>query len=235
MKSVLTMLRWLIVGALSLGGVSALADSRGPIRLAQNAPPGSAPAPVNMQETAPGDHWVYEVKDEISGTTKEPRKQMVTEVSKGEIAIHVEFGNSGRSNNLVFDRSWNMLRNNAYKFSPNDGSGVKLPLTLDAQWKFAVDEINFTSGGTWKRTGNSRVTGQETITTKAGQFDTFIIETNVTTRNVKDPTHISEISMRTWFNPDVNHWVKRTIITRQQGHVFGNETVVLVEYGRKQQ
>jgi hypothetical protein len=235
MKPELTTLRWLAAGTLSLCVVSAFADARDPIRLAQNAPPAAMPATIDMRDSAPGDHWTYEVEDEISGTIKETRKTMVTDVTKDEVAVHVDFVNSGRSSNIVFDRLWNVLRENGYKFSPNDGSGVQSPLTVNAQWKISTNALSTADGSAWKRTGNSRVTGQEHVTTKAGQFDTFVIDTKTTSRNVKDPTRASDSVVRTWFSPDVNHWVKRNFKTIQDGHVFRNDTLVLVDYGRRKQ
>jgi hypothetical protein len=202
---------------------------------ANGVPPPAMAANATALQAAPGDHWTYDVTDEISGTIKETRKAMVTDVSKNEVAVRVDYVKSGRSSNLVYDQSWNVVRGPVFKFSPNDGSGVKFPLAPNAQWKFAIDEVNVNTGTTWKRVGSSRVTGRETITTKAGTFDTFVIETNVTIRATRDPTKTEEVSERIWFSPDVNHWVKRSYVTRQSGHVFQNETIELTEFGRKKQ
>ena len=54
--------------------------------------------------------------------------------------------------------------------------------------------------------------GHESITTKAGTFDTFFIETNFTGRNVQDSTLVNQNSWRTWFAPDIDHWVKRSLV-----------------------
>jgi len=114
-----------------------------------------------------------------------------------------------------------------------NGTGIRTPLKPDAQWKFASDSTNSNSGATFKRTGNSRVTGQETITAKAGKFDTIVYETNFSSRNTKDPARSSDISSRTWYSTDINHWVKRSIVVRQGGQVFQNEVIELTGYGRK--
>ena len=128
-----------------------------------------------------------------------------------------------------------MLRDDPFKYSPNDGTGVQLPLTTGAQWKFAIDVVNSRNGMTFRRTGNSRVTGQESITTKAGSFNAFVIETNYTGKNVQDPTLINQTSTRMWFDPGIDHWVKRNIVIRQRGHVVQSSTVELVDYGHKKQ
>lgn len=121
-----------------------------------------------------GDHWTYEVKDEISGAIKFTRTDMVTDISNNEIAVRVDFADPGRTSNIIYDRSWNILRSDPFKYSPNDGTGVQLPLTTGSQWKFAIDVVNSRNGLTFRRVGNSRVTGQESITTKAGSFNTSL-------------------------------------------------------------
>ena len=78
------------------------------------------------------------------------------------------------------------------------------------------------------------MTGQELITTKAGKFETAIIETNFSMQNTKDPSRKSETSIRTWYSTDIDHWVKRNTMVRENGRLFQNVTIELTEYGRKQ-
>ena len=154
---------------------------------AQNpVPNASATASPGVPKALVGDHWTYEVKDEISGAIKFTRTDMVTDISNNEIAVRVDFADPGRTSNIIYDRSWNILRSDPFKYSPNDGTGVQLALTTGSQWKFAIDVVNSRNGLTFRRVGNSRVTGQESITTKAGSFNTFVIETNYTGKNVQD-------------------------------------------------
>jgi hypothetical protein len=227
------MLRCLLSGAIAFLCVTSASAQSGAAGSATNSARPPAAESGNLPHVIAGDHWTYQVKDEISGTIKETRKLMVTDVSKNEVAVHTDFIDSGRSSNQIFDQSWNLVRGPVLKFSPNDGSGVKFPLTPDSQWKIAIDETNLNTGTAFKRVGTSRVTGQEKITTKAGTFDTLVIETKVVIRNASAPARTEEVSSRTWFSPDVNRWVKRSIVTRQDGHVFMNETLELTEYGRK--
>ena len=201
---------------------------------AQNAVPDASSA-AGASAPLAGDHWTYEIKDEISGAVKATRTDMVTDISNNEIAIRADFADTGRSSTIIYDRAWNILRSDPFKYSPNDGTGVQLPLAAGAQWKFAIDVVNSRNGLTFRRVGNSRVTGQESITTKAGSFNTFIIETNYTGKNVQDPTLINQTSTRTWFDPDIDHWVRRNVIIQQRGHVVQNNTIELIDYGRKKQ
>lgn len=191
----------------------------------------SRPA-VNMQPVAPGDFWSYEVKDEISGNITYTRTIVVTDVTKNAVATRFNAPRPGQFGSIEFDHSWNIVMSNAARYSPNDGTGVHLPLKLEARWNFAADVTN-ANGLALKRAGNSRVTGTELITTKAGSFDTTLIETSFSTRNPAEPTRKFETFVRTWFSPDVNHWIKRSTVAKQNGLAYESETIELVDYGRK--
>jgi uncharacterized surface anchored protein len=200
--------------------------------LAQNAAAGATPAPANTQQVAPGDHWTFEQKDEISGAVRATRTTTVTEVTKDDVAVRVDLPD-GKANAVIYDRSWNRKREGTLKYSPNDGRGYHLPLALNAQWNVSANETNSANGTSWKIAGKSRVTGQEAVTTKAGTFQTFVVELNYTLRNVANPTQVEEFSVKNWFDPDINHWVKRTVTIRREGHLFRNDSYTLTDYGRK--
>ena len=87
-----------------------------------------------MREPVPGDHWTYEVRDEILGTVRRTRTDLITDVSKAEIAVRVDVGDAGRPGQvIIYDRSWNVVRAEPFKYTPNDGTGIQFPLTLNAQ------------------------------------------------------------------------------------------------------
>lgn len=203
-----------------------------------NTQPKSAGTPVAAQPAAeaqlalPGDRWTYDVKDDISGALKWTRTDPITEVSKAEITVRYDIAGTGRSGNIVYDPSWDVVRDGPFKYTPNDGTGIRLPLTVGAQWKFAGDVVNSSNGLTFRRTGSSKVVGRESITTKAGTFDTFVIETDFTGRNVQDPTLVNQSTWRTWYDPGLDHWVKRSIEQRQRGHLVSRDTVELTKYSR---
>jgi len=203
-------------------------------KTAAPAAPATTPetAPADMQQPALGDRWTYAVKDEISGALKSTRTDMITDVSKDEITVRYETAGTGSSGNIIYDRSWDIVRADPFKYAPNDGTGIQRPLTLGAQWKFAIDVVNSANGMTFKRGGSSKVVGRESVTTKAGTFDAFVIETDFTGKNVQDPTLVNQTSWRTWFDPAIDHWVKRSIVQRQRGHVVSRDTVELTQYGR---
>jgi hypothetical protein len=229
------MLRYAVIVVTSLvtGGVWAQqADAPAPVSPAASTPP-KAIAP--MEEPLPGDHWTYEVRDEITGTVTSTRQNVVTEVTPKEVIVR--YANLGTSNSdglNIYDRSWNVLENRPWRFSPHDGSGIQSPLTVGKTWPLKTNNINSANGNIWKRSGTSKVLGQESITTKAGTFDTFKIETIFTAVNANNPNMKNEVTSVTWYAPAIDHWVKRTFISRADKHLQTSNTLELVDYGRKQ-
>ena len=202
--------------------------------------PPSASAPATppdvsetMEEAMPGDHWTYETRDEITGDVKATATNIVTEVTAAAISLRVSILGNPNSGYITYDRSWNVTDNGIWKYAPNDGTGLRLPLAVGKKWTFQSSDSNSTQGVNFKRSGTSKVTGQESITTSAGTFDTFKIETSYSIRNANDPTKKFDVTLLTWYAPAINHWVKRVSTSRSAGHLRDNSSVELVEYGRK--
>jgi len=158
---------------------------------------------------------------------------VITEVTKGEISTRIDTLGKSNPGQIVFDRSWNVLVSGARKYSPTDGSGVQLPLSIGKTWNSRSIYVNSENGATWKRTGRSKVVGQETVTTKAGTFETFKIETTSSSKNVKDPTQKIEAMSQVWYAPTINHWVKQTIVSRTNNRLMINNTIELIDCGRR--
>ena len=74
---------------------------------------------------------------------------------------------------------------------------------------------------------------QESVTTKAGTFDTFKIQTSIQLQNSIDPTKKAQSLQDTWYAPAIDHWVKRTAETRIDGKLRDKNTTELIEYGRR--
>jgi hypothetical protein len=100
-------------------------------------------------------------------------------------------------------------------------------------WSFKGTDLNSTAGVSWKRSGTAKVVAQESITTRAGTFDTFKIETSFQIQNANDPTKKLQAEQQTWYAPAINHWVKRSFVSRSDGRVRDKNTIELVEYGRR--
>jgi hypothetical protein len=221
------MLRFAVLGLWLLAAGGAFAQDK-------TAAPGSAQAVVAMEDPRPGDFWTYEIRDEITGKVTAVRSNIVTEVTPTEISVRFDVKDRDNNGLNVYDRTWNLRASGAWKYQPHDGTGIQSPLKVGTTWKFQGDDVNAGNGFIWKRSGQSRVVGQETVVTKAGAFDTLKIETSMTRRPTNDPTRKSEITRQTWYAPAIDHWVKRTFVVRAEGHLRTSETLDLVEYGRKQ-
>jgi hypothetical protein len=193
---------------------------------------GDAKSTASMEEPALGDFWTFDVLDEIGGSSKR-RKYVITELTASEIRVQLAVTGETADQLNVYDRSWNLKSAGNWKYQPMDGSGIRAPLKVGAVWDVTADDVNSQNGFIFKRSVNSNVVGQETITTRAGTFDTFKIETAVSTRSTNDPSRKSEISAQTWYAPAIDHWVKRTIVVRVNNHLMNSSTSELVEYGRK--
>jgi hypothetical protein len=189
---------------------------------------------VPMAEPKVGDRWTYEVRDEITGAITATRENVVTDVTPAEITVRYKnLGNNNEGFN-VYDRSWNVVEDRPWRFSPHDGTGIQSPLTVGKTWPVQTNNINSANGNVWKRSGTSKVVGQESVTTKAGTFDTFKIETSFSARNANNPTLKNEVTSLTWYAPEIDHWVKRTFVSRANKHLQISTLIELIEYGRKQ-
>ncbi len=124
------MLRYAVLGVISVIAGSACAQSAPPA-----SPPSSSavtiesPKPVvAMEEPKPGDHWTFETHDEITGKISATRENVVTEVTPTNISVRVTIVGKPNDGLNVYDRSWNLVESPPWRFSPNDGSGIRSPL-----------------------------------------------------------------------------------------------------------
>lgn len=206
----------------------------------ESSPPAaSAPAiespnsPEPMEDVQTGDHWTYEARDDITGELKSTITNTVTDVSASETSTRIAQLGNANAGYQTFDRAWNMTNSGIWRYTPNDGTGIRTPLAVGKTWSFKSTDVNSTAGVSWKRSGTSKVVAQESVTTRAGTFDTFKIESSFQIQNANDPTKKVQIVQQTWYAPVIDHWVKRSFLSRSDGRVRDKNTVELVEYGRR--
>jgi len=197
----------------------------------------SAAEPANgvdaMEDPRVGDHWTYELRDDITGDVKSTITNTVTDVSGSEISIRIaQLGNS-IPGYQTFDRSWNLTNNGIWRYTPHDGTGIRAPLAVGKTWSLKSTDLNSTAGISWKRSGTAKVVAQESVTTRAGTFDTFKIETSFQIQNANDPTKKVQAVQLLWYAPAIDHWVKRSYVSRSEGRIRDKSTIELVEYGRR--
>jgi uncharacterized protein DUF3108 len=200
-----------------------------------NSPPTPAAsdpaAPEKMEEVQVGDHWTYEFRDNISGDVKSVLTDTVTDLTDSQIGISITRAGNTSSGYQTYDRSWNLIKSGVHRYSPSDGTGIQAQLATGKAWSIKSNDVN--GGFTAKRSVTSKVIAQESVTTPAGTFDTFKIETSIQLQNSNNATDKAQAVIQTWYAPTIDHWVKRDTITRSDGRVRANHTVELVEYGRR--
>src|SRR5215470_7613145 len=177
-----------------------------------------SPEPANDAAQV-GDRWVYDTKDEITGFPKDTYSQVVTEVSPKEIIVSLTFRGKNGSSLIAYDQNWDRLDMPNIRFSPNDGQGIRPPLAVGKEWRANYEARVTQTGAATKGSVISKVVAQESITTPAGTFDTFKIETRVQSIAASDPSQSSQFENVIWWAPKVNHWVRRQLVTKYQNRV----------------
>jgi hypothetical protein len=218
-KGILPILRWMIL----VGGVAvvhphavsaqSLDDVGGAVRV--------------------GDRWVYETRNEMTGFPQETYTEIVTETSPEEAIINLTFSGSDVSVLVTYDRGWNCIDNLIWKFTPDDGRGMKLPLSVGKTWEATFEARNTLSGMDLKGSSSSEVIARETITTSAGTFDTFKVEQHVRETDAAYPSTPKESQIVVWYAPDINHFVRRKILVKFAERTRGMRREELVEFTRK--
>lgn len=181
-----------------------------------------------------GDRWTYDSKDEITGLPTETFTHTVTEISPNEVVVVGTTRGRNGSTILIYDHEWSRLSTSTFKYKPNDGKGIHLPLKVGQESRSNYETRNIQTGGAWKDSIKSKVAAQETITTPAGTFETFRIETQMHEISATDPSRSWEFQVTRWYAPQVNRWVRWTSTTKTQGRTTASRSEELVEYARKE-
>src|SRR5262245_35055017 len=134
---------------------------------------------------------------------------------------------------IVFDRGWSRVDDSLWKYTPSDGTGIKMPLRVGRDWRFDSKATSFQSGTAMSVNGQSKVVGAERLTTSAGTFDTFKIETTARQINANDQTNSSTLTATLWYAPTVNRWVRKTYKLQVEGRLRESQTEELTDYSRK--
>ncbi len=179
-----------------------------------------------------GDRWEYEVTDEITGDVTQATSVFVISVSDTEIQTRAT-SRAMRPNQIVYDRNWNRIDDDIWKYKPSDGAGIRMPLEVGKEWRFASNAVQMQNGVTVSTAGQSKVIAQEKITTPAGTFDVFRIETTTRQVNAIDQTKAATVNTTLWYSPTVNRWVRKTYKMWIEGRVREANTEELTDYSRK--
>jgi hypothetical protein len=71
-----------------------------------------------MEEAMPGDHWTYEIRDEITGDVKSTTTYVVTDATATAISLRFSILGNPNSGYITYDRSWDVVNNGTWKYSP---------------------------------------------------------------------------------------------------------------------
>jgi hypothetical protein len=181
-----------------------------------------------------GDRWTYATKDEITGLPTATFTHVVTEISTNRIVMGASNQENSGSRPVIFDRDWNRLEDRDLKFKPHNGLGIRPALAVGIEWQTENDARNNKTGAAWKNKVSSKVVAQEAITTPAGTFEAFKIETRRHEISAADPARFWDYEYVRWYSPQINHWVRWSSLGKAQNRLRTNRSEELIEFGRKE-
>lgn len=179
-----------------------------------------------------GDRWSYDVKDGVTGDLRQAITIVVVDVTDKEVNTRISVAGKDRPRTFIFAHDWGRIDDSVWQFQPAE-IGLKTPLSLGKEWRAETGAKNLQTGSTLRGSGVAKVIGEEKITTAAGTFDTFKVQTVVRQVNNNDQTKASTSTSVFWFAPAVNRWVKKTHETRFEGRLRDSVVEELTSYSRK--
>jgi hypothetical protein len=185
------------------------------------------PGPVRV-----GDRWSYDVKDDMTGDLRHEVTVVVVDVNDKEITTRATIRGKDRPQTMVFDLDWGRIDDGTWKLRPN-GIGIKKPLQVGKEWRSDANAMHMQSGVAFRASGIAKVVGEERVTTPAGTFETYRVDTTVRLVNTMDQTKSSTWTFVFWYAPAVNRWVKRKTEARSEGRLRDSSIEELTEYSRK--
>jgi hypothetical protein len=186
------------------------------------------PGPVRV-----GDRWTYEVKDAATGDIRTVMTIVAVEINDKEITTRVSYRGNDRPRTIVFDPQWAVLDDSVWRNRPAGLIGIRTPLQVGKTWRSETNSTNMQNGIALRCSSVAKVVAQERITTQAGTFDTFRVETSISQVNSKDATKSARLTYVHWYAPAINHWAKKTFELRVEGRVRDSTVEELTDHSRK--
>ena len=134
-----------------------------------------------------GDRWSYDVKDDLTGDLRHAVTVVVVDVNDKEITTRATIRGKDRPQTMVFDLDWGRIDDGAWKVQPS-GIGIRKPLQVGKEWRSDANAMHRQSGVAFRASGVAKVVGREQVTTPAGTFDTYRIDTTARLVNTRDQT-----------------------------------------------
>ena len=158
---------------------------------------------------------------------------VVVDINDKEITTRVSYRGKDRPRTIIFDSQWAVLDDSVWKNGPEGLTGIRTPLQVGKTWRSETNSTNMQTGTALRSSSVAKVVAQEKITTRAGTFDTFRVETSLTQINSKDATKSARLAYVHWYAPAINQWVKKTFELRVEGRVRDSTVDELIDYLRK--
>jgi hypothetical protein len=180
-----------------------------------------------------GDKWVYQTTDDITGEKKPEISFVVTELNDTQIFVRATKTGAPGTQFIVYDKNWNLLSDDVWRKIPNDGTGVRPPLSVGQEWRSKMQAQNLKTGSNFSDTTKSKIVGEEKVVTKAGTFDAFKTVMEIERVPIADPARHTEFTLTIWYAPAANRYIKRSVVQKQGGHLRDSSTQELVQYSPK--
>src|SRR5258708_4239049 len=148
----------------------------------------------------------------MRGFTTRSFSHTITEVSPAEFVMRVTTQGKTGSSIRICDHDWNLIDRGDFKYKPNNGGGIKPPLLVGKEWRSEHEGRSTQSSYVSQTSVAAKVTAQETITTSAGTFKTFKIESLRRDISSAAPSKSPEYKNPEWYAPEINYWVRRLLV-----------------------
>jgi hypothetical protein len=89
------------------------------------------------------------------------------------------------------------------------------------------------TGPPFAQAANPKKTAQEKVSTSAGTFDAFKLETVMRHVNSNDQTKVATVTSTLWYAPTINRWARKTYKIEQEGRLRESQTEELTDFSRK--
>lgn len=194
---------------------------------------------VDKLDVRPGDRWIYETIDDITGETKSTTVHAVTEIRGKTYSVQSAYTPYGKNftNTVlqVFDETWNLVEDPIWTRKPADpATGIRLPLKIGAQWKTHFTSTRRNPDANVSLDAVTRVVAYEPVMLKFNKnYDAFKLEINEAPTNSGTSSSFVTTKITMWFAPSVNRYVKRIVETRVNDRLQSRNIELLSAYTRR--
>ncbi|MGL4408369.1 MAG: hypothetical protein ACRCTU_08265 [Zoogloea sp.] len=176
----------------------------------------------------PGDRWVFQARDEVSGEVVRTISRLVYQVTDNEVYVKTFLKSRNSSSRIeVFDRELNPVDSEVLRFSPH-GADYDFPLYVGKVWDNTFEVQRARQEGREVYQVSATVVAYETIKVPAGEFPAYKIEYAV--RKVS-PAKGEGLSRSTrWYAPDAKQMVRYEPTVPEGESRQGRQALELVNY-----